>query len=112
MFGQSGGGSVSAWKRQVQSGEFSSVSAQPLLQWVERRGLPLEQCHTSGHASVADLLKLRNAFPRAPVVPIHTDRPERFGEVFGNVRQRADGEWWEVERLRSEERTSDDNGIN
>ncbi len=85
-------------------GYLQEERSQPMRHWVERRGLPLEQCHTSGHASVADLVKLRNAFPKAPVVPIHTDRPERFTEVFGNVRQRADGEWWEVERLRDEER--------
>jgi ribonuclease J len=94
----------------VWSGYLQEESAQPMLQWLERHGLPLEQCHTSGHASVTDLVKLRNAFPKAPVVPIHTNRPERFAEVFGSVRQRADGEWWEVERLRDEERTSDDYG--
>ena len=92
------------------SGYLQEESAQPMLQWVERRGLPLEQCHTSGHASVTDLVKLRTAFPKAPVVPIHTDRPERFPEVFGNVRQRADGEWWAVDRLRDEERPADDFG--
>ncbi len=80
------------------SGYLQEESTQPMLEWLERRGLPLEQCHTSGHASVSDLVKLRNAFPRAPVVPIHTERPEQFAEVFGNVQQRADGEWWEVER--------------
>ena len=83
----------------VWSGYLREEGARPMLKWLDRHGLPLEQCHTSGHASVADLVKLRNAFPKAPVVPIHTDRPERFTEVFGKVKQRADGEWWDVERL-------------
>jgi ribonuclease J len=82
----------------IWSGYLKEESAQPMLQWLESRGLPLEKCHTSGHASVSDLEKLRNAFPKAPVVPIHTQCPDRFAEVFGNVQQRVDGEWWEVER--------------
>jgi ribonuclease J len=82
----------------VWPGYLQEDRAQPMLQWLESRGLPLEQCHTSGHASVSDLEKLRNAFPKAPVVPIHTQCPERFAEVFGNVQRHADGEWWEVER--------------
>jgi len=64
--------------------------------WLLRRGIPLDECHTSGHATVQDLVKLRKVFKRAPVVPIHTDQPARFAELFENVRQQADHEWWEV----------------
>jgi ribonuclease J len=83
----------------VWPGYLQDASGQRLLTWAAEHGLPRTQCHTSGHASVDDLVKLRKAFPSAPVVPIHTEWPERFGALFGNVRQRADGEWWDVERL-------------
>jgi ribonuclease J len=68
----------------------------PLQAWLQRHGIQLDHCHTSGHASVGDLVKLRKLFQAAPLVPIHTDQPGRFEEVFGNVRRRDDGEWWEV----------------
>jgi ribonuclease J len=80
------------------AGYLDEESAQPLRQWVKRHGLILVQCHTSGHASTADLVKLRDIFPKAPVVPIHTECPERFPEVYQNVQPRANGEWWAVER--------------
>jgi ribonuclease J len=92
------------------SGYLRDATTQPFLAWLRQHDIPLAECHTSGHAPLGDLVTFRQAFRRATVVPIHTDRPERFAEVFGNVQQRADGEWWEVERLRDEGRTSDDSG--
>jgi ribonuclease J len=81
------------------SGYLQDESTRPLLSWIAKYCLPLHHCHTSGHASVRDLLRLRGAFPQAPVVPIHTEQPERFAELFGNAQERADGEWWEIQPL-------------
>jgi ribonuclease J len=80
----------------VWDGYLENVKYKPFLEWLSRHGIPLDKCHTSGHASVSDLAKLRKAFQNAPLVPIHTDQPGRFEEVFGGVQQRADGEWWKV----------------
>ena len=80
------------------SGYLKDEKQKPFLQWLERHGIPLDECHTSGHASAADLVKLRKTFQKAPLVPIHTDQPGRFEEVFGNVVMRKDGEWWEVKK--------------
>jgi len=66
------------------------------LDWLSKWKIPLVKCHTSGHAPLKDLRQLRNAFQEAVAVPIHTDNPERFTDLFGNVAIHKDGEWWEV----------------
>jgi hypothetical protein len=81
------------------SGYLKDERQKPFLGWLTSHDIPLEECHTSGHASVADLIKLRNRFQRAPVVPIHTDQPARFEELFGDVLRPVDGEWWDVVKI-------------
>lgn len=78
------------------SGYLKDPKTKTFLEWLHRHGIPLNECHTSGHAAVQDLVTLRNAFPNAPVVPIHTINADRFDELFGNVERRNDGEWWTV----------------
>ena len=78
------------------SGYLKDAKTKPFLEWLDRHGIPLSECHTSGHAALQDLVRLRHAFPKAPVVPIHTFNADRFEELFGNVQRRNDGEWWTV----------------
>lgn len=61
---------------------------------LERLGVPLQTIHASGHASVSDLQDFATQVEARRVVPIHTDAPERFPELFDNVDIRQDGEWW------------------
>ncbi len=68
----------------------------PFLDWLKAHGIPLHHCHTSGHASVADLKRLREAFAEAVVVPVHLDQRERYVETFPGVEVHEDGEWWGV----------------
>jgi ribonuclease J len=75
---------------------LKEAKAKRFLEWLDEHKIPLTECHTSGHASVQDLVRLRNAFPNAPVVPIHTVNADRFQELFGNVHRHNDGEWWAV----------------
>ena len=63
---------------------------------LETQGVPVETIHTSGHASIADLKRLSEAIAPKQLVPIHSFEPQRFGEFFGDVVQRQDGEWWNV----------------
>lgn len=63
---------------------------------LEAQGVPIETIHTSGHASIADLKRLAEAVAPRRLVPIHSFEPQRFGELFRDVVQRQDGEWWEV----------------
>lgn len=79
------------------SGYLQQEKTRPLFDWLKKNGIPLDECHTSGHASVKDLLALRLAFGAAPVVPIHSDQPGRFGELFGNVQNLDDGRCWQIQ---------------
>lgn len=81
------------------SGYLKDEKQRSFLEWLDRNGIPLDVCHTSGHAAVEDLVKLRSTFQHAPLVPIHTEQPERFEGLFGNVQRQADGEWWDVVQL-------------
>lgn len=63
---------------------------------LKAQGVPMETIHTSGHASIADLQRLSHAIAPKRLVPIHSFQPKRFGDFFGHVTQRQDGEWWGV----------------
>jgi ribonuclease J len=39
--------------------------------------------HTSGHADVGALKEFKEAIAPRELVPIHTEHPELFGELFG-----------------------------
>jgi len=77
------------------SGYLEYEKSNPVLEWLERHGIPLDQCHTTGHAAIVELMELRRAFATAPVVPIGR-HVERFVVLFGRVDRHEPGEWWEV----------------
>ena len=56
----------------------------------------LAMVHTSGHASPVDLKRFAVAVNPRKIVPIHSFAPERYSELFSNVRSYNDGEWWEM----------------
>lgn len=80
----------------VWEGYLEGEKNQWFVKWMAERGLSVRPCHTSGHASVPDLRRMRNAFPDAVAVPVHLQDRERFSALFRNVRLRDDGEWWDV----------------
>lgn len=63
---------------------------------LQRRGIPLTTIHASGHAPVADLQRFAAAVGARQVVPIHTDAPHSFPDLFDRVASRGDGAWWNV----------------
>lgn len=77
-------------------GYLKDEKLKPFLNWLDERDILLHPVHTSGHASVKDLQRLRKAFADAVVVPIHTQTPDLYEQTFGNVQMHNDGEWWEV----------------
>lgn len=79
------------------SGYLEYENSNPVLEWLDRHDIPLDQFHTAGHAAIMELVELRRAFSAAPVVPIGR-HPERFGVLFGRVEHRPAGEWWEVQQ--------------
>jgi ribonuclease J len=62
----------------------------------ERRGIPFETVHTSGHASPSDLKRLAVAVAAKRLIPIHTFERLRFPDLFSNVELANDGEWIDV----------------
>ena len=81
----------SVWRGYLEEGRN-----RPLLDWIERSGIPLAHCHTSGHAAQAELAALRRAFGDARAVLIHTDAPRHFKSVFGNVVKVGDNVWLNI----------------
>lgn len=78
------------------SGYLERDETKPLLAWLEQHGILMEEVHTSGHAPVADLRRLRRAFGEAVVVPIHSEHVARFSDYFDHVAHKHDGDWWDV----------------
>jgi ribonuclease J len=60
-----------------------------------------QQIHTSGHATVSDLMKFAKAMNSDKIIPIHTAYPEKFKvefekEGFDNVHLWEDGTVYEL----------------
>jgi len=64
--------------------------------WCAQHGLDFEILHTSGHADVKTLVELAHSVAAKRVIPIHTDSPERLGELITGATPVHDGEWIEV----------------
>lgn len=65
-------------------------------QWLSSYKIPLTRCHTSGHASVRDLKKFAAALSAKILIPIHSEMPDYYSELFDNVQLQKDGEWLEI----------------
>lgn len=77
-------------------GYLEDESTKPFRAWLDQKGIPLHKCHTSGHASLIDLKRLRNAFGEAIVVPVHCAEPRMYAKSFDRVVVHADNEIWDV----------------
>ncbi len=67
-----------------------------LRKWLKNNNILKISIHTSGHASPADLIRFAKALKPSKIVPIHTFMPEKYKDLFDNVKLHADGEYWEV----------------
>ena len=67
-----------------------------LQRWAERNGVSIQIHHTSGHASLPDLIRFAESVAPKMLVPIHSTQPERFTQSFRNVNVVGDGEWIDV----------------
>ncbi|NQU76020.1 MAG: MBL fold metallo-hydrolase [Planctomycetes bacterium] len=78
------------------SGYLKEDHQRPFLEWLSGHDIPMTHCHTSGHASVADLKRLAEAFAPRMLVPIHSYAPGQYASLFENVHIKDDGCWWNV----------------
>jgi ribonuclease J len=77
-------------------GYLQQERQRPFLDWLARRGIPMTHCHTSGHATVADLQRLAKALAPKMLVPIHSFCTEVYPQHFEHVCLKHDGQWWDV----------------
>ena len=77
-------------------GYLEEESGERLLTFLNKHGIPLRRLHSSGHAGLDDIRRLVDAMSPTRVVPIHTEAPSRFPELFENVETHSDSEWWNV----------------
>ncbi len=87
-------GAAAVWS--MWPGYLDDGSGRRLRDWFAEHGVPLATIHASGHAAVSDLQALATAIGAAQVVPIHTEAPDRYAELFANVAIHEDGVWWPV----------------
>ena len=78
------------------SGYLEEDHLKKFQSWLEKRGIPLTQIHTSGHAPVKDLKRFAKALAPKRLVPIHSFETDQFVDHFSNVETKDDGDWWGV----------------
>ena len=66
------------------------------LEQMGQLGIERFHVHTSGHATVDELLQFVRAIPASRIVPIHLEDRDGFVELSKRVELRDDHEWWEV----------------
>jgi ribonuclease J len=81
----------SQWDGYLEKGTYATTEA-----WLEKQGIEMRHIHTSGHASPNDLKRFAEALAPRSLIPIHSFATDKYSELFGNVVNRQDGEWWEV----------------
>lgn len=81
----------SMWSGYMKGEGFAEVDA-----WRVAHGMPLHQVHTSGHASPSELKRIATALSPDVLVPIHSEMPDKYGEIYHHVVIQDDGRWWDV----------------
>lgn len=52
------------------------------IEFIQQRGMKLQTIHTSGHATIDTMKNLVVALKPKVIIPIHTNHPERYAEIF------------------------------
>lgn len=81
----------SQWEGYLKEQRAAKVDA-----WWQKHGITFHQVHTSGHASLSELKRIATALAPDVLVPIHSNHPKRYDELYPHVSCHADGEWWPV----------------
>ena len=68
--------------KSIWSGYWDEPQIARFRQWIEANCEQLPDIHSSGHADIASLQHIVEFVNPKHLVPIHTDSPERFAELF------------------------------
>jgi ribonuclease J len=52
------------------------------IEFIQQRNMKLQTIHTSGHATIDTMKNLVAALKPKVIIPIHTNHPERYAEIF------------------------------
>jgi ribonuclease J len=74
------------------SGYRKSPRMRKMLEYAAVQGIEIKSIHTSGHAGVDTLRKVVKACSPQRIIPIHTEYPAKFTDIFSNVVLAVDGE--------------------
>ena len=68
--------------KSIWSGYWDEPNTERFRHWVEANCEQLPDIHSSGHADIASLQRIVKFVQPKHLVPIHTDSPNRFAELF------------------------------
>lgn len=77
-------------------GYLKDDQTKPLLDWCKAKQIPMEYCHTSGHATAEVIARMTQAIDASQVVPVHTEKPEFLSDLSNRVKPASDGEWRKI----------------
>jgi ribonuclease J len=66
-------------------------------EFASRHSMEIHHAHCSGHATITDIKRLVRAVNPRVIVPMHTQAPYKFKNMFSNVQVHEDREWWGAE---------------
>ena len=66
-------------------GYLKESSNKAFIEFIEKRNMKLTSIHTSGHAPVATMKKLCNGLKPKLIIPIHTNHPKQYQELFADI---------------------------
>lgn len=55
------------------------------IKFIQQRDMKLKTIHTSGHATIDTMKNLIAALKPKIIIPIHTNHPERYAEIFSKI---------------------------
>lgn len=67
-----------------------------ILDFARSKNVEIKYLHTSGHAGIKTLQNIVSSCSPKRIVPIHTEHPEGYKELFQNVHLIKDGEWIKI----------------
>ncbi len=70
--------------KSIWGGYWNEPNTERFRDWVEEHCEDVKDIHSSGHADTQSLLRIVEFVRPKTIVPIHTDAPERFCDIFVN----------------------------
>ena len=61
------------------------ISMDVMNRWLQHFGLRFHQIHASGHCPTKDLARIINEIQPKKLIPVHTEHPELFRELFRSI---------------------------